>query len=129
VKYGIEQLFVEQGSGLDIEKRRGTRQILQVPMEAELAVSASGTGVIKGFRWSQVGIQLVVLPTPSDDASTNTDQQLTPRRPKIRRVLENVSTSNLALVDAAEHCGFEIASASGRSRNSRLRTHTVTASR
>jgi len=110
VKYGIEQLFVEQGRGLDIEKRRGSRESLQIPMEVALGVSASGTAVIKGFRWSKVGMQLAILRRPPRDISTNDGQQDEPRSPKLQLIMKNVSDEVLALVDSGDHCGFEIVS-------------------
>jgi len=36
IKYGIEQLFVEQGAGKEIEEKQGRRGGLQVPMEIEV---------------------------------------------------------------------------------------------
>jgi uncharacterized membrane-anchored protein len=61
VKYGIEKFFVEQGTGKDIERRRGTRSGLQVPMEVEIAVGSDGTAVIRDFRWSRLGMSLKML--------------------------------------------------------------------
>ena len=71
VKYGIEQFFVEQGSGIDIEKRRGDRQSLQIPMEIAVALSNRGVAVIKGYRWSKLGMQLEVTRLPQRDNTTN----------------------------------------------------------
>ena len=43
VNYGIEQLFVEQGSGLDIEERRGIRGGMQNAMHARIAIGPWGS--------------------------------------------------------------------------------------
>lgn len=109
VKYGIEQLFVEQGAGLAIEKRRGTRDALQVPMEVEVAVAPSGTAVIRGYRWSRLGMRLEVLrrPAPRDrNAPAPGPEQ--PLSPKLRVTLANASDAPLSLADAGEHCAFQL---------------------
>jgi uncharacterized membrane-anchored protein len=107
VKYGIEQLFVEQGSGRAIERRRGTRDALQVPMEVEVAVAPSGTAVIRGYRWSRLGMKLEVLrrPAPRNRNVPAPDQPLSP---KLRITLANASDAPLSVVDAGEHCAFHL---------------------
>jgi uncharacterized membrane-anchored protein len=107
VKYGIEQFFVEQGGGLAIEQRRGNREGLQVPMEVEVAIGASGTGVIRGYRWSRLGIRLEVLrrPAPRD---RNAPPPPGPLSPKLRLTLANASDASLAIVDPAGHCALHL---------------------
>ena len=107
VKYGIEQLFVEQGGGRAIEQRRGTRDALQVPMEVEVAVAPSGTAVIRGYRWSRLGMKLEVLrrPAPRNRNAPAPDQPLSP---KLRITLANASDAPLSVVDAGEHCAFRL---------------------
>lgn len=107
VKYGIEQLFVEQGSGMAIEERRGSRDGLQVPMEVEVAIGASGTGVIRGYRWSRLGMKLEMLrrPVPRD---RNAAPPPGPLSPKVRVTLANASDSPVALVDPPGHCTFRL---------------------
>jgi uncharacterized membrane-anchored protein len=109
VKYGIEQLFVEQGAGLAIEKRRGARDALQVPMEVEVAVSSSGTAVIRGYRWSRLGMKLEVLRRPAPrnrNAPSPGPEQ--PLSPKLRITLANASDAPLTVADAGEHCAFQL---------------------
>ncbi|MDH4095848.1 MAG: GDYXXLXY domain-containing protein [Betaproteobacteria bacterium] len=109
VKYGIEQLFVEQGAGLAIEKRRGTRDALQVPMEVEVAIARSGTAVIRGYRWSRLGMKLEVLRRPAPrnrNAPSPGPEQ--PRSPKLRVTLANASDAQLSVADAGEHCAFQL---------------------
>jgi uncharacterized membrane-anchored protein len=109
VKYGIEQLFVEQGSGLDIEKRRGRRGDLQVPMEVEVAVSPSGTAVIRGYRWSRLGVKLEVLRRPAArNRAPNAPAPEGPLSPKLRLTLANASEASLSVADAGEHCAFHL---------------------
>jgi uncharacterized membrane-anchored protein len=107
VKYGIEQLFVEQGSGRAIERRRGTRDALQVPMEVEVAVAPSGTAVIRGYRWSRLGMKLEVLRRPAP-RNRNAPPPEGPLSPKLRITLANASDAPLSVVDAGEHCAFHL---------------------
>lgn len=108
VNYGIEQLFVEQGTGKAIERRRGTREGLQVPMEVEIAVGASGTAVIRGFRWSELGSSLKMLRIPRRNRNTNLEEITGPLSPKLLIGLQNVSDKVLMLADPGDHCGFQM---------------------
>jgi uncharacterized membrane-anchored protein len=107
VKYGIEQLFVEQGSGLAIEARRGTRDGLQVPMEVEVALSPSGTAVIRGYRWSRLGMKLEMTRRPAP-RRPNAPPPEGPLSPKLRLTLANASDAEIAVVDFGEHCAFRL---------------------
>jgi len=109
VKYGIEQLYVEQGGGRAIEKRRGRRNELQVPMEVEVAVGAGGTAVIRGYRWSRLGMKLEVLRRPARRLR-NAPPPEGPLSPKLRVTLANVSDAPLSVADAGEHCAFHLVS-------------------
>ncbi len=108
VKYGIEQLFVEQGRGKDIEQRWGTRDTLQVPMEVEVAVSSGGTAVIRDFRWSRLGMSLKMLRFHRRDRNTNLDEVTEPLSPKLEISLQNVSEAPLTVADPGNHCGFQM---------------------
>lgn len=107
VKYGIEQFFVEQGAGLAIEERRGARNQLQVPMEVEVALSPSGTAVIRGYRWSRLGMRLEVVrrPAPRRPDAPPPEGPLSPR---LRITLANTSDAPLAVVDFGDHCAFQL---------------------
>ncbi len=108
VRYGIEQLFVEQGKGLAIEEKRGRRGQLQVPMEVQVALGGDGTAVIKGYRWSALGIQLEVLRfnrRGRNNELLNPDEPLSPR---VRVTLENVSEGPLRVADPADPCAFRL---------------------
>lgn len=108
VKYGIEQLFVEQGRGKDIEQRWGTRDTLQVPMEVEVAVSSGGTAVIRDFRWSRLGMSLKMLRFHRRDRNANLDEATEPLSPKLEVSLQNVSEMPLIVADPGNHCGFRL---------------------
>lgn len=107
VKYGIEQLYVEQGGGGAIEKRRGRRNELQVPMEVEIAVGAEGTAVIRGYRWSRLGMKLEVLRRPARRIP-NAPPPEGPLSPRLRVTLANASDAPLSVADAGEHCAFRL---------------------
>jgi len=109
VKYGIEQLYVEQGGGRAIERRRGRRNELQVPMEVEVAVSSGGTAVIRGYRWSRLGMKLEVLRRPARRLR-NAPPPEGPLSPKLRITLANVSDAPLSVADAGAHCAFHLVS-------------------
>lgn len=75
-KFGIEQLFVQQGAGYDIEERRGVRRRMQTAMHASVSIGDDGTAVLTGFDWSPLAMELnlnnaFVVPRP-DTANTAT---------------------------------------------------------
>ncbi len=54
VRYGVEALFLQQGSGRVLEAEQRSRPGLAFKME--LAVGESGLAVIKGHRWEWLGL-------------------------------------------------------------------------
>jgi len=104
VNYGIEAYFVEQGEGRVIEKRRGNRTGVQVPLEMEIAVGPGGTAVIKGYRWSPLGIGLTVLRNPQ----RNQPDQAAPPSATVQLTLANASDKPLAIVDLPDSCSFAL---------------------
>ena len=107
VKYGIEQYFVEQGGGGVIEKQRGGRDDLQVPMEVEVAIGSSGKAVIRGYRWSRLGMKLEMIRTPAR-RDRNAAPPPGPLSPKLRITLANVSQGRLAIVNPGDNCAFQL---------------------
>lgn len=107
IKYGIEQLFVEQGEGLAIEQKRGARGTLQVPMEVEVAIGHAGTAVIRGYRWSRLGMRLEIIRQP-EQVRANAPPPTGPLSPKVRVTLANASDAPLGVVDSADHCTFHL---------------------
>ncbi len=59
-RYGIEAYFVEQNQGRPIEERRFRSDGIRIPLEMELALGGNGIAVLKGYRWSRLGIGLTV---------------------------------------------------------------------
>lgn len=68
VKYGIEQYYVEQGHGRDMEKTRGNRNSFQVPMLMRLAVSDSGEALIRSFDWANIAMKTEIKQSPKTNA-------------------------------------------------------------
>lgn len=87
--------------------RRGARDALQVPMEVEVALGASGTAVIRGYRWSRLGLKLEVLRAPLRRCP-NAPPPEGPLSPKLWLTLANAAEAPLAIVDFAEHCAFHL---------------------
>ena len=104
VNYGIEAYFVQQGKGRDIEKRRGNRTGVQVPLEMAIAVGTGGKAVIKGYRWSPLGIGLQVLRSPTRDRQGPE----APGSATVRLTLANASDKDLAIVDLPDDCSFSL---------------------
>jgi uncharacterized membrane-anchored protein len=104
IKYGIEQYFVEQGKGIDMENRRGRRNQLQTPMIMEVALSGSGTAIIKDYKWGDFGVKLTVKRQPERDAD------ITAASAVMQLELKNVSRSNLVLSLKPGGCSFRIQS-------------------
>jgi uncharacterized membrane-anchored protein len=102
VKYGIEQYFVEQGKGIDIENKRGRRNELQIPMIMHVALSGSGTAVIKGHEWGDIGLALKVERQPERDAEFEAASAV------MKLELKNVSNRTLQLPFKTGNCSFRI---------------------
>ncbi len=58
VLYGIETYSVEQEEKKEIEK--SMFQSMRIPLEMEVAIGKDGTAVLKGYRWSPLGIDIVM---------------------------------------------------------------------
>ncbi len=104
INYGIEAYFVEQGKGRDIEKQRGSRLDVQIPLEMEIAVGPGGKAVIKGFRWSPLGIGLQALRNPQ----INQQDPEAPRSATVQLTLANATDEPLAIVNLPDYCSFSL---------------------
>ena len=104
VNYGIEAYFVQQGKGRKMERRRGWRNEIQIPLEMEIAISHGGEAVIKGFRWSPLGIGLKILRSPPRNPQAEDDL----RSATVRLTLANASNAPLSIVDLPNYCSFSL---------------------
>jgi uncharacterized membrane-anchored protein len=105
VRYGIEQYFVQQGSGIEIERKRGERDDLQIPMEVAMALGRSGRAVLTDYRWSRIGIRLEQNTVTTED---DRGEGAPPRSPTVILTLKNVSETPLQIADNDAHCGFSL---------------------
>jgi len=101
--FGIETYFVQQGRGLELEERQGRRDTMQIPLEMELAVGGDGTAIIRGHRWSPLGMWLEV--------SQPVEGEETPPAPRVTFSLLNASDAPLAIIDPPDHCALALESA------------------
>jgi uncharacterized membrane-anchored protein len=112
ISYGIEAYFVEQGKGREIEKLRGTRRDIQVPLEMETALGSNGIAVLKGYRCGKLGIGLEIKTDPNSQnrRNRNTMPGMTaiPRVVGAKIKLKNVSDAPLAVVDLPEEKSFSL---------------------
>jgi uncharacterized membrane-anchored protein len=104
INYGIEAYFVEQDRGRDIEKRRGSRSDVQIPLEMEIAIGPGGKALIRGYRWSPLGIGLTVL----RGVPGNQPGQEGPRSATVQLTLANASDKPLAIVNLPDFCSFHL---------------------
>jgi uncharacterized membrane-anchored protein len=102
VEYGIEAYFVQQGKGVEIEKQQGTRVTIQTPLEMEIAVGSDGTAVIRGHRWSPIGIGLEMTESPGQN------DPLSRKSAKLRLTLKNTSEKPLALLNLPAFCSLSL---------------------
>ena len=100
VKYGIEQYFVEQGKGLDIEERRGKRNELQTPMIMHIALSGSGTAIIKDYEWGDFGVKLSVERQPERNADNSVASAI------MKMEIKNVSDKKIYLPLKPGNCSM-----------------------
>lgn len=97
--YGIEAYFVQQDKGRELENGLN-RDGINVPMEMEAAVSGSGIAVLKGYRWSPIGIGLTV------NTETNRPRSMIPISADLR--LLNASKTDIAIVDLPGALSFTL---------------------
>ncbi|MBU4199599.1 MAG: GDYXXLXY domain-containing protein [Verrucomicrobia bacterium] len=99
IRYGLEAYFVEQGKGLDLERGRSEGEI-QIPLEMEVAVSGNGKSVLKGHRWSPIGIGLAIE-NDEQTATNNLSNRTVTNRVVVAATLTlmNASSNAIAVVD------------------------------
>jgi uncharacterized membrane-anchored protein len=102
VEYGIEAYYVQQGKGLEIEKQQGTRSTIQTPLEMEVALGGDGTAVIRGHRWSPLGIGLEAIESPRADNPQGR------RSARLRLMLKNASQKPMAIVNLPAYCSLSL---------------------
>ena len=94
-RYGIEAWFMQQGKAAKLGEA-SWRKGAEVPLEMEVAVSPSGMGVLKGYRWGRLGIGLD-LDLPPAKKGAESWRRGPPRGATIN--LLNAGDKDLAVVD------------------------------
>lgn len=105
VEYGIEAYYLQEGKGVEIEKQRGTRTTIQTPLEMEVAIGGDGTAVIRGHRWSPIGIGLEAIESPRRDNPQGR------KSAKLRLTFKNAFGNPLAIVNLPGYCALYLESA------------------
>lgn len=100
VKYGLEQYFVEQGSGLEMEKIRGTRNSFQVPMLMHVAVSDTGDSVIRSFKWANIAMKTETKNSPENNSPEDQASAI------MSFTIKNRSDKNIQLPWKLNNCSF-----------------------
>ena len=121
VRFGIEQLFVQQGSGIAIEEKRGIRGGLQTAMEVEVAIDKKGTAVLTDFRWNDLGIQIDLsenFGNRTTDATQGDQTAPVAEGPHVIVSIQNVSTEPVTLNNPGDNCGFRLEPAAYNSKYS-----------
>ena len=102
VHYGIEQYFVEQGQGLEMEQIRGSRNNFQVPMLIQAALSDSGVAIIRSFSWANLAFKTEILKSPERNAPDDQASAV------MRFTLMNRSEHPITLPLKSANCSFTL---------------------
>ncbi len=102
VKYGIEQYYVEQGSGREMEKLRGRRNHFQVPLLIHVAISDSGEAAIRSYEWSNIAIKTEIVRSPERDALDENASAV------MALTLKNRGDKSLHLPLKSDNCSFTL---------------------
>ena len=103
-RFGIEQLFVQQGRGIEMEEKLGVRGGVQIPLEVELAVGSNGAATIVGHRFGQMGMQLEMMTAATQD----NDSQPRNRFIGVSVSVVNVSDSVRLIPDPVQRCAWSL---------------------
>jgi uncharacterized membrane-anchored protein len=102
VKYGIEQYYVQQDSGKEMEKLRGRRNDFQVPLLIYAAVSESGEAGIRSYEWANIALKTEIAHSPERDAPDEKASAV------MQLTLKNRGNSALNLPLKADNCSFAL---------------------
>ncbi len=102
VKYGIEQYYVEQGRGLEIEKMRGSRNGFQLPMLVHVRVSDSGEAVLSSYEWATIATKTEIARSPERDAPDEAASAV------MRLTLKNQGETPITLPLKQGNCSFKL---------------------
>lgn len=98
VRYGIEALFMQQDAAQAMESM-AIREKAGAPINAHIAVGASGTAVLKDYSWEPLGLTIVLDPTPAVDARPQEERWRPQPTTGLTVTLHNYSDDDLAIVN------------------------------
>lgn len=110
VRYGIEALFMQQGSAKKLEELRASGRP-GVPLDVEVAVSAGGTAVLKNYQWESLGITLAFERAPAPPRSEQNVRDSSPRGQLVTAIkaeLKNHGPQEVAIVDLPNAGSFRL---------------------
>jgi uncharacterized membrane-anchored protein len=109
VRYGLEALFMQQGTARDLELQR-FGDMADVPMDAEVAVGPGGLAVLVGHRWEPLGLRVTLERRESPAPSPALPAPGRPAPGIVAAVLElrNHGDTPLAIVDRAGNRSFRL---------------------
>ena len=102
VNYGIGRYYVEQGSGVEMEKRRGGRDSFQTPLLIHSLLSGSGEAAIGGYEWANFAVKTEIVQSPQRNPP---DEQASAI---IRFTLMNHDEKPMRLPLKADNCSFAL---------------------
>ena len=102
LRYGIEQYYLQQGRGHELERLRGGRSDFQRPMLIRLAVADDGEALIRDYAWSRLGVKTEIVHSPPRDAPPEQSGA------RLRLTVRNLSAAPLTLTMRPDACSFEM---------------------
>jgi uncharacterized membrane-anchored protein len=104
VRYGIEALFMSKAAAQKVESMV-RKEKAGAPIDAHVAVGASGISVLQGYEWEPLGLTLAFdRPPPRDPAQRWQRTPLT----GLTVTLHNYGDRDLAIVDLPEGQSFRL---------------------
>lgn len=115
VRYGVEALFLQQGTAKQVEtlafgERRG------VPIDCTVAVGSSGIGVLRSFAWEPLGITVTPDRAPDQSQAPTRNQRPSPQLAGLSGVtveLKNFGDRDVAIVDLPDGKSFRLRADAG----------------
>lgn len=110
VRYGIEALFMQQGTAKKLEDMRVTERP-GVPLDIEVALSSSGTAVLKNYKWEPLGLTVTFerttapARTPGNVPAPSRPQQFITA---VKIELKNYGPEDVAVIDLPEAGSFRL---------------------
>ena len=98
VRYGIEQLYRQQGEAKSMELTQRGSETVPRPLDIELAVDEQGRALIRGYRWADLGMSV----NWKEGDKTLAENALNTLEVRIH----NFAPEAIWLMDDPQHCAF-----------------------